>query len=215
MNKFFFLLGLFFAFNPFSVSAFTYSRTPVGENPSNPIILNLTFENFSEFDLGEGINSFGFVFNEDNVPRGNCYSIANNNISENFNFIEDYEVYFVGLMAFSDENCTGENYVGYYPLGDSFVTSSGNSSWFPVSGSLSATNGKNLMLNAGIDLGKSLLIIFGSIIGILVGYLIFKYGWWKLFHDQSLEIGGYYLRKTPYAGYKRFRSKKWNMEHMP
>lgn len=33
--------------------------------------------------------------------------------------------------------------------------------------------------------------------------------------DQSRQFGGIYMGKLPYKGYHRFRSKKWNMEHMP
>jgi len=59
-------------------------------------------------------------------------------------------------------------------------------------------------------------VAFGIIVtfvGVSLGYLVFKFGWKRLFTDQSLEIFGYYPRKTPYKGYNRFRSKKWNFEH--
>lgn len=72
---------------------------------------------------------------------------------------------------------------------------------------------KNLIISTLNDYGISLAIILASIILILAGSLIFREGY-KFLTDQSYTLGGYYLRKVPYKGYNRFRSKKWNMEHM-
>jgi len=66
----------------------------------------------------------------------------------------------------------------------------------------------NLSIFAG-----SVLVIIGNVLTLGIGYLVFKFGWDRLIHDQSLMIGGYYLRNTPYKGYNRFKSQKWNMEH--
>jgi len=63
--------------------------------------------------------------------------------------------------------------------------------------------------------GLHALAILAGTLGIAVALLVFRFGWFALLHDQSLEIGGYYLRSTPFKGYNRFRSKKWNIEHMP
>lgn len=72
---------------------------------------------------------------------------------------------------------------------------------------------KNLLVSATYDFGSALLLIVGSCLLIGLGVLIFKVGWGWL-HDKSYSIGGYYLHNLPYQGYHRFRSKKWNMEHM-
>jgi len=78
---------------------------------------------------------------------------------------------------------------------------------------MNAETGKTILINGLEDFGASMLIILGSVILIMVGFLIVKRGW-KALIDNSLEIGGYYVGSLPYKGYKRFRSKKWNMEHM-
>jgi len=31
--------------------------------------------------------------------------------------------------------------------------------------------------------------------------------------DFSARVGGFYLLRTPYKGYNRFRSQKWNSQH--
>jgi len=79
---------------------------------------------------------------------------------------------------------------------------------------MNGANAQALILNAIQDFGSSLLYIVGAFLVIAVGVLIFKIGWGWL-HDQSYSIGGFYLHNLPYKGYKRFRSRKWNMEHMP
>jgi len=78
---------------------------------------------------------------------------------------------------------------------------------------MNSENVKNLILETGTTFGLSLLAILGSILAIMVGTLVFREGW-RFLKDQSYSAGGYYFRKLPYAGYHRFRSKRWNMEHM-
>ena len=73
----------------------------------------------------------------------------------------------------------------------------------------------NEILGAVSSFGVAALAILGALIVLMVGFLVFKKGMHALLHDQSLSIGGYYLRNTPYKGYNRFRSQKWNMAHMP
>lgn len=63
--------------------------------------------------------------------------------------------------------------------------------------------------------GLAALAVLTACISLGVALLVVRYGWWKLAHDQSLEIGGYYVRNLPFKGYHRFRSKTWNMKHMP
>ena len=78
---------------------------------------------------------------------------------------------------------------------------------------MGATAVKNLILIGIRDFGSSLLLIVGACLVIGVGMFIFREGR-RFLTDQSYSLGGYYLRSVPYKGYHRFRSKKWNMEHM-
>jgi len=69
-----------------------------------------------------------------------------------------------------------------------------------------------------LEVSQNLLLILASFLFIPLVFLIIDFGWRELrraMTDQSYSIGGFYLRRTPYAGYHRFRSKRWNMEHMP
>jgi len=82
-------------------------------------------------------------------------------------------------------------------------------------GTSSATQ---LVLGAAVDFGYAAVVVLGSVITLSLGFFIFRWGWKTLLRmagDQSLSIGGYYLRNLPYKGYSRWHSKKWNMEHMP
>lgn len=72
---------------------------------------------------------------------------------------------------------------------------------------------QSLILSTLTQFGVSVLAIITAVIGVAVAYLVFKFGWKRVITDQSLMIGGFYLRNTPYKGYNRWRSKKWNMEH--
>jgi hypothetical protein len=58
-------------------------------------------------------------------------------------------------------------------------------------------------------LASSVLAILGSVITIAVAYLVYKYGW-RMFTDESICLWGFYPRQTPWKGYNRFRSRKWN-----
>jgi len=70
----------------------------------------------------------------------------------------------------------------------------------------------NLILPALQTYGLAALGILGAIVVLMIGLLVFKYGK-RLLFDQSITLGGYYLRRVPYKGYNRFRSQKWNSEH--
>lgn len=70
----------------------------------------------------------------------------------------------------------------------------------------------NLILSTLADWSFYIFIIISSVVGISLAYLVYKFGW-RLINDQSLMIGGFYLRNTPYKGYNRFRSRKWNMSN--
>jgi len=77
------------------------------------------------------------------------------------------------------------------------------------------TAATSLITDSIAGLAISMLAVLSAFVGVAVGYLIFKFGINRLLYDQSLEIGGYYVRNLPYRGYHRFRSKAWNMAHMP
>jgi len=61
--------------------------------------------------------------------------------------------------------------------------------------------------------GVYALIILGAVLGVSVAYLVFTFGWERLMNDRSLKIFGVYVRDTPYKGYNRFRSQKWNLKN--
>lgn len=72
---------------------------------------------------------------------------------------------------------------------------------------------REIVIQAATDFTTEALLVLVAIIGIGVGLLVFNFGISKLLYDQSLMIGGIYVRKLPYKGYKRFRSKAWNMKN--
>jgi len=72
---------------------------------------------------------------------------------------------------------------------------------------------KDILINGLSNFGLAMVSILGAVLVVAVGFLVFKIGWGWV-SDKSYSIGGYYLHNLPYRGYKRFRSRKWNMEHM-
>jgi len=62
--------------------------------------------------------------------------------------------------------------------------------------------------------GLSVLAILGAIASIAIAYLVYKYGKRVMF-DNSIILGGYYLRNTPIQGYNRWRSQSWNFKNKP
>jgi len=61
------------------------------------------------------------------------------------------------------------------------------------------------------NLLRLLILTISIIFGIIVwnwGIRVMSVGF-----DRSGRIGGFYYWKTPYKGYNRFRSQKWNEEH--
>lgn len=72
---------------------------------------------------------------------------------------------------------------------------------------------QELILSQLLALGVSILAILASLSLLLVGFLVFKFGTYKLFHDRSLNLFGFYLRDVPYKGYNRFKSRSWNSKH--
>jgi len=81
---------------------------------------------------------------------------------------------------------------------------------------MNAASTTPILLSSLLDFGAQAGAILSEVVGVGVALLVFQWGWRQVrlfMTDQSYSIGGYYLRRTPYAGYHRFRSKKWNMEH--
>jgi len=54
----------------------------------------------------------------------------------------------------------------------------------------------------------------GALLLLAGGTFLIRWGYNLLTYDQSLQVFGVYINKVPWKGYHRFRSKKWNMEHM-
>lgn len=77
---------------------------------------------------------------------------------------------------------------------------------------MTANTAQQLILDQIAILGLAILSILGAVVVLMLGYLVYKYGK-RLLFDQSITLGGYYLRNTPYAGYNRWRSQKWNSKH--
>jgi len=84
------------------------------------------------------------------------------------------------------------------------------------------TDTLGLISDSFIEFSGKAIIILGSFILLALGYAIFKFGWAKLstiltapmnLRDRSMRVGDFYLWKTPYKGYNRWRSSKWNAEH--
>jgi len=78
----------------------------------------------------------------------------------------------------------------------------------------SSTTTTTLLLSTLVVYGLAVLSIIGAVVIVALGYLVYKYGK-RAFWDNSIILGGYYLRSTPIQGYNRWRSQKWNMKHRP
>lgn len=84
---------------------------------------------------------------------------------------------------------------------------------------MSATAVKNLIISHTVDFGLALLAIVGACLVIGIGVLIFRNGW-QLIQGVTMpdvaRIGWSNVDKffyKPWRGYKRYRSRAWNMEH--
>jgi hypothetical protein len=74
----------------------------------------------------------------------------------------------------------------------------------------------NLLVNAASEVAFSAFTILGVVLTIMVGFFVFSWGFAQVRRaavDQSYSIGGFYVRRVPYAGYNRWRSRAWNMAH--
>jgi len=67
------------------------------------------------------------------------------------------------------------------------------------------------------DEGAIMLFAITSIVASLVALMGLGFGLSRLIvwvtGDESARVGGFYVARTPYKGYKRFHSQEWNMEH--
>ena len=57
-----------------------------------------------------------------------------------------------------------------------------------------------------------LFVFVGVPIAFVIGTMLVDFIQ-KSVADRSFRVGGFYVRDVPYAGYNRWRSEKWNMEH--
>jgi len=80
---------------------------------------------------------------------------------------------------------------------------------------MSYTDTITIILNILTVFSAGVFVIISSVIVIATAYLLFRFGWRTVITDQSLMLGGYYLRKTPIKGYNRFRSQAWNYKNQP
>ena len=79
---------------------------------------------------------------------------------------------------------------------------------------MNATSSLSLLFSTSSSFSMRLLAVFVLSLGIAVGVFLIKWGWANLKRfDMSGRIGGFYYARTPYRGYNRWRSQKWNMEH--
>jgi len=72
---------------------------------------------------------------------------------------------------------------------------------------------QTIVLDTLTTYGLATLAILGAVLTVSVAYLVFRFGWERLANDRSLKIFGIYVRDTPYKGYNRFRSQKWNLKN--
>jgi len=80
---------------------------------------------------------------------------------------------------------------------------------------MSTTTAISLLGGIINDFGIGALNIISTILGISMGILLINWGWTHLIKhfDMSIKIAGFYPLKTPYKGYKRFKSESWNMQN--
>jgi len=72
---------------------------------------------------------------------------------------------------------------------------------------------ENSFSQAGLFLALvvgALVVAVAALMGL--GYGISKLAVW-ITGDYSVRVGGFYLANTPYKGYSRWHSQKWNMDH--
>jgi len=125
--------------------------------------------------------------------------------------------YYDGTAGFFNTWSTIDN--GTEPAG-TVVQGAGTCEVPAVPGIYNPTNAIEDITTTFSGAGALLAVVFGSILVGLVGLFGIGYGVRKLTMyitgpswDRSGTIGGFYYARTPYKGYNRWRSRKWNMEH--
>lgn len=81
---------------------------------------------------------------------------------------------------------------------------------------MDATGIAGLIAAQAYNVGEVALAILATTLAVPVSLFVFRWGWGEVkraLTDESYTIGGFFVRKVPYAGYNRWRSRKWNMEH--
>jgi len=74
----------------------------------------------------------------------------------------------------------------------------------------------DIVISSAGDYAKYLLVVLGVVIAIGVGMILFNVAWNLVKHggfDMSGRVMGFYYARTPWRGYNRFRSQKWNEEN--
>jgi len=77
---------------------------------------------------------------------------------------------------------------------------------------MNTTLAAEIIRNAILDYSDNLYWIVVSVVGVIVAFFVLRQGI-RYFTDQSFSLGGFYMRKTPYKGYNRFRSREWNLQN--
>lgn len=127
----------------------------------------------------------------------------------------------VAITNAHDDNCYNQPEIKTWSEcinGNQFLA---GTSWSQtLSTMLNSITGGKLLTDIAIDFGLALLEIFGALIGIMVGFLIIKKGIHLIWHADGTTnwLGSHWskydqLTYSPWKGYKRYRSRKWNMEH--
>jgi len=77
---------------------------------------------------------------------------------------------------------------------------------------MTAASTTSIVVSGMSQFSTAAVALLALSVGLAVGIFVYKWGS-AILLDQSARIGGLYIRKLPYAGYHRFRSRRWNMEH--
>lgn len=218
MQKILILLILVLTHTSTASAALVFSNVPSG-TVGNPVSVTVTIDSPADLDADTLGYPFWAVEIWGQISSGllgtNCAAITDASGVYTFSGtvpLDSYDT--VAIIGTAD--CTGVGGGEVITSAANFTvteTPVGGGGYFPVSGFINKENGTNVILNSLIDFGTALLAVLGVILGLGLGYLIFKFGWKRLTQDKSLMIGGFYLRNTPYKGYNRWRSKSWNMKH--
>jgi hypothetical protein len=115
----------------FSLAALTYSRSPSGSLPSNPVTVTVQVGAFSEYGLPANTRVYRISLDTDfeGTPIGKCYPVSTLSISETFNLPAGAEIKGVGIdgavgsadPSDCDTGTTGFKYLEGYGQGTIFM----------------------------------------------------------------------------------------------